>query len=278
LRERGVARYAYELAVALEQEHPQLVGRYLLNPDLLPPGDLGPILSSGKVDYADLSDPVLPGARVLHVISPFDSAVPIGRIWPRWAHERGLRFCATVYDPIPPGPGGPSLDDLRRRTRHSAGLEVLRAADALLTTSVATSQSLEENLGIDPRRLHTVGSGSERRLVPAAPGENAYLLAQASVPDLEPSFVLYPAGGGTHDNIEALIAAFARLPAPLRSSRQLVVSGHLPEAIANRLRDVAGTEGVDGRVLFTGAVPTEVMLRPGDRARVLSFALPRVRT
>ena len=118
LRDRGVARYAYELAVALEREHPQLVGRYLLNPDLLPPGDLGPLLGSGKVDYAGVSDPVVPGARVIHAFPPSDPGVPIGRIWPRWAHERGLRFCATVYDLIPPGHDGSSLDDLRRRTRN----------------------------------------------------------------------------------------------------------------------------------------------------------------
>ena len=58
LPERAVARYAYELAVALEQGHPQLVGRYLLNPDLPAPGDLGPLVSEGKVGYLDPFDPV----------------------------------------------------------------------------------------------------------------------------------------------------------------------------------------------------------------------------
>ena len=181
---------------------------------------------------------------MLHVIWPFDPGVPIGRIWPRWAHKRGVRLCATVCHPISSGHGGSSLDDLRQRTRHSGGLEVLRAADALLTTSLAVSRVLEKNLAIDPTRLHTVGWGTERQFVPVKPGENAPALAQASVPGLEPSFVLYPARGDGHDNVEALITAFARLPAPLRSSRQLVVTGHLPEPAASRLRDVADAEGV----------------------------------
>ena len=271
LRDRGVARYAYELAVALEREHPQLVGRYLLNPDLLPPGDLGPLLGSGKVDYAGVSDPVVPGARVLHAFPPFDPGVPIGRIWPRWAHERGLRFCATVYDLIPPGHDGSSLDDLRRRTRNSGRKEVLRAADALLTISPAQSRSLVSNLGVDPRKLHVVGAGTERQFMPATTREGAFLLAQAGVPGLEPSFVLYPAASDDHDNVEALIGAFARLPEALRNSRQLVLSGYFPGPTASRFRHLAAAEGIDGRVLCTGEVSKESMLRLYQATELLCF-------
>jgi len=272
LRERAVARYVSELAVALEQRHPQLVGRYLLNPDLLAPDDVGTLVSAGKeVGYLDPSDPVAAEARVLHVISPFDPTVPTERIWPRWAHERGLRLCATVCDPIPARPDDESLDDLRERTRHSAGLEVLRAADALLTTSVATSQSLEENLRIEPARLHIVGSGIERLFVPPRSKEIAYLSAQASVPNLEPSFVLCPALGDGPGNVEVLIAAFARLPALLRSSRQLVVCGPIPARVVDRLREVADAEGVSRRVLFAGPLPTEGMLRLYQAAALVCF-------
>ncbi|MGO9964784.1 MAG: glycosyltransferase [Acidimicrobiales bacterium] len=271
LRQRAVARYAYELAVALEQGHPQLVGRYLLNPDLPAPGDLEPLVSAGKVGHMDPSDQVAAEARVLHVISPFDPAVAVSRIWPRWAHARGLHLCATAYDPVPTHRAGESLHDLRERTRRSAGLEVLRAADALLTTSAATSRSLEENLHVDAAKLYCVGSGAERLLVPPQSKENALLLAQASVPGLEPSFVLCPTVGERSDNVEALIAGFARLPAQLRGSRQLVVCGHLPARVADRLRDVADDEGIEGRVLLSGTVPTEVMLRLYQAADLVCF-------
>ena len=123
-RGRGIARYAYELAVALERGHPGLVGRYLLNPDLPPPGDLGPLLGSGKVEYAGTPDAVPQQARVLHVLSPFELGVPIDRVWPRWAHERGVRVCATVYDLIPLEHPHPYLDDVRQRARYSGRLEV----------------------------------------------------------------------------------------------------------------------------------------------------------
>ena len=71
---------------------PSLVGGYLLNPDLPPPGDLGPLLGSAKVDYAGSPAAVRDGARLLHVLSPFELQVPIDRVWPRWAHEAGLAF------------------------------------------------------------------------------------------------------------------------------------------------------------------------------------------
>jgi len=271
LRDRGVARYAYELAVALERRHPQLVGHSLLNPDLLPPGDLGPLLDSGKVDYATVSDPVVPGARVLHVLSPFDVGVPIDRVWPRWAHKRGLRFCATVHDMIPPRRQGSSFDDLRLATMQSGFLEVLRAADALLTISPATSHSLTRNLGVDPRKVHLVGVGTEQRFAPAASTETARLLAQACVPDLEPSFVLCPAGSDGQHNVEALIVAFARLPEALRNSRQLVVSGHFPEATASHLGHVAAAEGISDRVLCTGALTEESTLRLYQATELLCF-------
>ncbi len=68
-----------------------------------------------------------------------------------------------------------------------------------------------------------------------------------------------------------LIAAFARLPALLRTSRQLVVCGPIPPRVVDRLRDVADAEGVSRRVLFTGAVPTEGMLRLYQAAALVCF-------
>ncbi|MGD0945313.1 MAG: glycosyltransferase [Acidimicrobiales bacterium] len=266
-RGRGIARYAYELTVALERGHPDLICRYLLNPDLPPPGDLGPLLSSGKVDYLGVPD----SARVLHVLSPFELGVPIDRVWPRWAHERGLRFCATVYDLIPLEHPHPYLEDVRQRLTYSARLEVLRAADALVTISPATSRSLERNLGIDARKLHMVGAGTAPRFVPAESEEVARSLAREAVPGLEPRFVLYPAGSDGRKNVEALVVAFARLPEALRSTVQLVVVGQLPPLMANHFRHVAAREGIAGRVLCTGHVSEEAMLRLYQATELLCF-------
>jgi len=257
LRDRGVARYSYELAVALERDHPHLVGHYLLNRDLLPPGDLGPLLRSGKVGYGGVSQ--LPEARVLHVFWPFAPCVPIGRTWPRWAHEQGVRFCATVLEPLPPAHHGSSLEDLRHLTVNSGPMEVLRAADALLTMSPAQSRSLVGALGVYPGTVRVVGAGTDEELLPPASRDGAGAAARARVPGLEASFVLYPASHDDLDNLEALIGAFARLPEALRDSRQLVITGYRPEPAANRFSHLATAAGIGGRVLWAGAVSKEAM-------------------
>ena len=266
-RGRGIARYAYELATALERGHPELVCRYLLNPDLPPPGDLGPLLSSGKVDYGAIPD----SARVLHALSPFELEVPIDSVWPRWAHAQGVRFCATVYDLIPLEHPDIYLNDVRQRLTYSARLEVLRAADALLTISPATSRSIEANLGVDAKKLYMVGAGTAPRFAPAESFDQARQLAKESVPGLEERFVLYPAGSDGRKNVEALIVAFARLPERLRSTRQLVVVGQLPPLMANHFHHVAATEGIGGRVLCPGYVSDETMLRLYQATELLCF-------
>ena len=91
------------------------------------------------------------------------------------------------------------------------------------------------------------------------------------MPDLEPSFVLYPAGNDGQDNVEALIVAFARLPEALRSSRQLVLSGYFPETTASQFTNLAAAEGIGGRVLCTGVVPKESMPRLYQAAELVCF-------
>ncbi len=266
-RGRGIARYAYELAVELEAGHPDMVCRYLLNPDLPPPSDLGPLLGSGKVEYSGVPD----SARVLHALSPFELGVPIDRVWPRWAHTQGLRYCATVYDLIPLEHPHPYLEDVRQRLLYTARLEVLRAADALMTISDATGRSLTASLGIDPARLHMVGAGTSRRFTPAESSEEARRLAQEAVGGLEPRFVLYPAGSDGRKNVEALIVGFAHIPEALRSSYQLVIVGYLPPLMVNHFLHVAAREGAGGRVLCPGYVTDDTMLRLYRATELLCF-------
>jgi glycosyltransferase involved in cell wall biosynthesis len=255
-----IARYARELAAALELSHPRLVGRYLLNPDLPPPGDLGFLEGSRKLVYASSSDPVPEDARVFHALSPLEPGLSVSRIWPRWTHERGMQFCATVHDPIGSRHLGDPWKRLRERTEDAAGLEVLRAADALLVASTAVGRSLVTRLGIDPNKLHIVGAGADPRFSPAASADDARSRAATCVPGLGPLFVLCPSGQDTHANVEALIIAFSQLPGELRDTRQLVVSGRLPAPTADHFSEVASTSDVADRVLFPGHLPEEAML------------------
>ena len=168
------------------------MGRYLLNPDLPPPGNLGPLVGSAKIEYAGSPGALGDDARLLHVLSPFELQVPIDRAWPRWAHEAGLRICATVYDLIPLEHPGDLPGYVRQRGTYRGRLEVLRAADVLLAISPATGRSLVDNLGVDPRRIYMVGAGTNRRFTPAESPEQAWAQARTGLPSLERSFVLYP--------------------------------------------------------------------------------------
>ena len=272
-RGRGIARYAYELAVALERDHPELVGRYLLNPDLPPPGDLGPLLGSGKVDYADSPDsgsrrcPPPPRAVALRARRCRSTASgPAGRT------RRGLRFCATVYDLIPLEHQHPYLDDVRQRARYLGRLEVLRAADALLTISPATSRSLVASLGIDPERIHMVGAGTSRRFAPAASPEDA----RGAGPDARarPRGRLRP--------VSRLAATAARTSrrssgrsrcCPRRCAGRASSSSSATSPSCRRITsaNVAATEGIGDRLLLTGHVSDETMLRLYQATELLCF-------
>ncbi len=64
-RTHGIGRYATNWALAIERLRPDLVGTYLLNPDLPPPGPIEELVSTGKVAYRGAPDAISPQAREL---------------------------------------------------------------------------------------------------------------------------------------------------------------------------------------------------------------------
>jgi len=273
-RGSGIARHAYELALALEREHPGIVGRYLLNPDLPPPGDLGSLLGSGKIEYAGTSGAVPGQARVLHAPSPLELTIPIDRLWPGWAHKRGMRLCATVHNLIPLEHRHVCLDDFRRRSRYLARLEILRAADSLLTISSATTRSLASILGIKSSRIQLIGAGTAPRFKPAASKEEARAQAGVGVPGLEPSFVMCVVHSDAAESIEALVEALCLLADAPRKTRQLVLVGGLAGPTAERVQHVASAKGIGSRVLTPGSVSEETMLHLYQAAELVCFPSP----
>lgn len=270
-RGRGTARYVYELALALARRHPLLVGRFLLDPDLPPPAGIEALLATGKVAYAGTAEAIPQSARLLHVLSPFELGVPIERVLPRAVHELGLRYVASAYDLIPLQHPELYLQDPRQRSRYFGRLEVLRAADGLLTISHATSRAVVERLGIDPARVHMIGAGTSSSFQPAGSRDEAHAVAREAVPALEARFVLFPAGSDGRKNVERLISAFGRLPERVRASYQLLLVCQLPELAANHLRHLAALHGVGDRVLLTGYVRDETMLRLYQATDLLCF-------
>lgn len=258
-RGRGVGRYAYELAVALERCRPDLVGCYLLAPDWPPPGDIEPLLATGKVVYLTDASVLPDSIRVFHSMSPFELGVGTEAVWPALVEQRGLRFSATVYDLIPLRHRDTYLADAGQRRRYAARAEILRHADALLAISPSAERDVVELLGVPPDHLTTIGTGVSPRLAPPASRFEVFEAARSAVPGLVDPFVLYPGGSDGRKNVEALIRAFARLPESLRDGHQLVVPCDLPPLAANHFRHVAATEGIADRLVLPGFVPDRVL-------------------
>jgi glycosyltransferase involved in cell wall biosynthesis len=248
-RGRGAARYAYEFALALENHRPDLVSRYLLAPELPPPGDINELLRSGKVAYSGQADWLPRHARVFHSLSPLESGCR-----PPEVEHRGLSYSATVYDlvplrfeqELPPNPW--------RRHEYLGRTVLLKVADAVLAVSEATRRDLIEILGLEPGRSWTVGLGRPRHLTPAGDPASALEQVKRLVSGVSGPYLLYPAGPSPRKNADRLVTAFAQLPDEIRASRQLVICADLG-AQRGALGLLASELGVADRLLMPGHVP-----------------------
>jgi glycosyltransferase involved in cell wall biosynthesis len=256
-RDRGVARYTAELAAALWRGHRPLVHSFLLNPDLLPPGSIEPLVASGRLSYSDRGD--FSAARLLHVVSPIELDVPIGRLWPAAAATRGLRLVVTLYDLIPEVFAERYLADPGLRRRYRARLELVRAADAVLAISETTASDAVERLHIPHERIVVVGAAASAAYVPPASRADALAAARAAVPGLEARFVLYTAGMDDRKNFHALFRAWGRLPDAVRDQWQLVMVCSVDDPTRNHLEHLAREAGIESRLLVTGFVPDPVL-------------------
>ena len=256
-RDRGVARYTAELAAALWRGHRPLVHSFLLNPDLLPPGSVEPLVASGRVAYSDRGD--FGDARLLHVASPIELDVPISRLWPAAAASRGLRLAVTLYDLIPEIFAERYLADPGLRRRYRARLELVRAADLVLAISETTARDAVDRLHLPDDKVVVVGAAASAAYARAAPGTDAIAAARAAVPGLEPRFVLYTSGMDDRKNFLGLFRAWARLPDAVRNEWQLVMVCSMDPPTRNHLEHLARGLGIESRLLLPGFVPDSVL-------------------
>jgi glycosyltransferase involved in cell wall biosynthesis len=261
-RDRGVARYTAELAAALWRTHRPLMHSFLLNPDLPPPGRVEPLVASGRLTYSDRGDFGLgepDGARLLHVASPFELEVPLGRLWPASAATRGVRLAVTLYDLIPEIFADRYLADPGLRRRYRARLELVRAADAILAISETTANDAVERLHIPEKRITVVGAAASATYVRAAVTSEALTAARAAVPGLETHFVLYTAGMDDRKNFHGLFRAWASLPQSVRNGWQLVMVCQVDDPTRNHLEHLARDAGIESRLLLPGFVSDPVL-------------------
>lgn len=224
------------------------------------------LLHSGRLTRED--DPsVRGGAQVLHTTSPF-FGLP--------ASYRPLdapygASVVTLYDLIPLRYPKHYLPTSTARAQYQARLDRARHADAIVSISQATTRDAIAMLGVDPRRVITIGAGVSDAFVPSLDRQKTLMEAQQSLPALRAGFLLYTGGIDFRKNLDGLFAAFAQLPRAFRREHQLVVVCQLRPSEREHLVVLARSLGIEHDVLLTGYVEDHVLIQLYQTTHLLVF-------
>ena len=264
--ERGIARYVGDLASTLATEHPDVVDVFAWN-DRLPEvprlhtlglGDRLRPFSSLRGDHVD----------VLHVNSPFE-LLPYGEVG---VPVRADRVVVTCYDLIPYRFPDRYLTDAVTSARYRTRLGMLATADAVVTDSQSAADDVATLLGVHRRRLTVIGAGVGPQFTPATTTlEDRMRALRRSIPGLGSRFVLVPSGMDWRKNVEGAIAAFSRLPAELRRRHQLVLACKVDDHQRAWIEAMAADGGVADRVLVSGFVADDDLVRLYQTAELVLF-------
>jgi glycosyltransferase involved in cell wall biosynthesis len=256
-RERGVARYATDFTKAILARYPGAVDRVLVNPDLPPLSGLDGLVVSGKVSGRRRWEGT---GGVFHVLSPFELDVPLTSLWPRLASTREMRLVVTVYDLIPQLYPEIYLVDPGQRRRYRARLELVRAADHIVTLSKSAADDVVAQLGIAEDKVTVVGAACAAAFRPPVSRQAAVVEARTKVAGLTKRFVVYNGAVEPRKNMERLVEAFAALPSGVLADWQLVLVCRLKPLERNHFEVRARQLGIEDNIVLTGFVPDEVLV------------------
>jgi glycosyltransferase involved in cell wall biosynthesis len=267
-RERGVARYALDFAAAMARTAPDLLDQVLVRPDLPAISGHDPVLdgvltSSPRWDRA---------GGVFHALSPFDIGTPVRQVWPREASRSGRRLVVTVYDLIPEIFPDTYLVDPGMRRRYRARRELIRAADRVMTLSRSAADDVADLLGIPDDRLTVVGAACSEAFSPGTGDERDLAVAQSLLPGLGRHPVVYNGAVEPRKNMEALVTAYAHLPAAVRLGRQLVLVCRLEPLERNHYEVLGRNLGLaENELLLTGQVSDTALVHLYRSAELVVF-------
>lgn len=272
-RGRGIGRFAFEFALALERARPDLVSAYLLDPCWPPPGRVEDLLATGKLAYAGTAraDEAIARARLFHACSPLELGRPLDAVRPPVVEQGGLRYSAIVYDLIPLRRAGEYLQHPAQRQRYATRAQLLPFADGLLAISGAARDDAIELAGVDPTRCHVVGTGVADEFAPPADRRAVLEVLGREIEGLDGPFVLYTGGTDGRKNVEGLIAGFSRLHPDIGSGHRLVIVGDFPPPTLNHFRWLARNADMENRLVLTGFVADETLVRLCQATELMVF-------
>lgn len=274
--DRGIARYATELAAALLRAGAPVAG-LALNPLLPDPRRLpdalagSPLLVRNTRAAFEAARDAAPGPLAYVVLSPMEDQLPTAAVIPPWADEADA-LVMVGYDVIPLVFAERYLAARQTREPYLGRLAHVARADLVLAISEHTRRDLVARIGIDPSRVVNIGGGVSPAFGPPGPGDDPMGEVRRARPAIDKPFVLTVAGWEWRKNTETLIEAWARVPRPLRDAHRLVVACSVPPEGERAWSDAARRAGLaDDDVVITGFVDDALLLALYRSTRLFVF-------
>ena len=274
--DRGVARFVKEQVRALRRAG---VGdALLLNPHLPFPRALDQdLLTSPLLKWATQSEVrrVLnagEGPLAYYLMSPVELSLRAEGDLPPHLLRGDLPVAATLYDLIPLVLAERYLADELIERRYRARIEQLHHVDLVLTISEHTRLDAIRLLGLDPRKVVTIGFGVSDYFRPVGRGDAPDVLLARFVPQVRRPFVASVLGGDPRKNAERLFDAWGEVRRSSGADHQLVITCSLDPATRAAWETAAKGAGLgDGDLVLTGWQSDEVLRALYQRCELFVF-------
>lgn len=288
-RFRGIGRYTlsltraivrqphnHEIILALNGQHPEAVDHIRKHFDgLLPARNIvvwqnPPTLdSTGTV--CEAAEHIAERVREAFLLSLRPDVIHINSLFEGFYEEaitsigvldKVTPVTVTIYDLIPLLNPDQYLQSHERQEKHYwRKIEFLKKASHFFSISEYSKQEATEALGISTSSVTNIFGAIDESLSDinhTSLPDSAHLVTMGIVRP----FILHTGGGDERKNLPRLIEAFARLPAKLRASHQLVFAGRMPPVILNRLEKCVAKTGLrPDELVFTQYISDAALAR-----------------
>lgn len=273
--ERGIQRYVRAVATELERRRAPVVA-FGTNPSQRDPYEQhGAVATSRLLRRADAAALRAAAAEHTDLVylcgSAFEGFRPIQDLWPNYTVIPGVPAAAIVYDTIPFRRPHEFQATRERRSFYAARRMLLEQADRFLAISESSAREAIEDFGLDPASVAVIGCGVDERFVPTDDAERTMDELVGDLPSIGAPYVLYVGGFQPQKNVEGLLTAYAALDDAIRAEHQLVIGGSVPLELRATWEHRVEELGLAERVVFTGLVSDDTLLRLYQCARLLVF-------